>query len=43
MEVKLYARRNAGKSRNRRHFGRILSPEFKDTIQTIEDSKKNGF
>lgn len=40
MEVKLYARRNAGKSQNRRHFGRILSPEFKDMIQTLSSTVK---
>lgn len=40
MEVKLYARRNAGKSQNRRHFGKIPSPELKDMIQTLSSTVK---
>lgn len=40
MEVKLYARRNTGKSQNRRHFGRILSLELKDMTQTLSSTVK---
>lgn len=41
MEVKLCARRNAGKSQTRRHFGRILSPELKYMNQTLLSTVKS--